>query len=59
MNVEIVEGQVYTTASGKRLKVTAHYDHDDEIFGIVYKDDGTIADFFKTDYDEFCLALRR
>lgn len=58
MNVEIVEGRLYTTASGKLLKVSTHFDHADEIRGVVYKDDGTVADFFKTSYAGFCNALK-
>lgn len=58
MNLEIVEGQCYSTASGKRLKVTKHHDHADEIFGVVYNDAGTVVDFFKASYNQFCNALK-
>lgn len=58
MNVEVVEGRLYTTASGKLLKVSTHYDHVDEVHGVIYKDDGTVADFFKNSYTGFCNALK-
>jgi hypothetical protein len=58
MNIQINENSFYKTDSGKLLKVTTHHEHTDEIFGIIYKTDGSIADFFKTDYDGFRSALK-
>lgn len=58
MNIEIQENRCYLTLSGKRLKVTSDHDHADEIYGTILNDDGTVVDFFKTNYNGFCKKLK-